>query len=270
MGEIMSNPVKILVSFDIKDNRPHNAVRLYTVNGIALGFGEMIVNEVKESNDLFTHLPGFVNYSATIDADKLFKSDKKELVKETKLTDNDVSSTDDPEEDEYVARCMRQLKEAKATITLTTEIDLRQDYRKMKHAKAKSGEKEEIIPTPPEVTKQLIDKRGDEIIRQIEDDTPAVVEPKELRANTYTLIDKFSPVKVFIGDNGKYYLVEESTVSYSEQELKTKQGIQQLALDNLAKFHERGVADGVKPEVTIGDDLLEAKPFSLDDFLKGK
>lgn len=264
MSAMMTNPVKILISFDIKDDKPHKGLRLYTVNGVALGYGEMMVNEVKETNDLFTHLPGYISYSATIDLDKLQKKNGT-VIKEIKVIDKDVLVTSDPDEDEWVAKSMQQLKEAKVTITLTTEVDLRDDYRKMKYAKMKMGEKQtEIVPPSPQVTAEIIAKRGETIFKQVEDDTNSELEPPlPPKPIVYTPIDDYFPLKAYRGDNGQLYLVENSAVTYTHEELKAKMEVQQLAAENLAKFHEP------KAEQLPLSKELEPKKFNLDDFLKG-
>lgn len=276
MSEIMEQPVKILLSFDIKDQRPHKSVRLYTVNGIALGYGEMRVNEVPEKNDLFDSQPGYITYSATIDLAKLTTKNGK-VVKEIKKIDADITSSDDPEEDEWVANSLRQLKEAKVTITLTTESELREDYRKMKHAKAKSGDNElptEIVPSVPEVSAQTIEQRGEEVFKMVDaDETPEFI-PAETPPESYEEIFDYKPLQVFRGNNGKLYLTQSSKVSYEHEELVRKQGVHQLALDNLDKFHDRmekriDTAEQDKVANEILKSAEKTNSFNLDDFLKG-
>lgn len=141
----MENKKIIQITFDVHDNRPHKAVRLYDVSGNALGFGEMIINTKDSEADLFKTEVSSVTYSASIDIGKLLEEEKKvesrKVKTVSKTEEPDVEDTADPEEDNWVRGSIKQLKDAKSEITLTTIADLREDYRKMKHNLAKSGDK---------------------------------------------------------------------------------------------------------------------------------
>lgn len=65
--------VNILASVDFsdKDSAPHRAIRLYTENGKALGFGEFKVNDTREDN-LFERT-GMVNFRVKFELETLLK-----------------------------------------------------------------------------------------------------------------------------------------------------------------------------------------------------
>ena len=134
----------IQISFDFEDERPHKALRIYDVNGNALGFGEMIIKKADPEANLFETKTGYVTYSAQIDLDLMIEKEgevKRRAVKTvTKTEEPDVEDTDDSEEDNWVRGSLKQMKDAKVTITLTTATDLREEYRKMKHNQKKSSD----------------------------------------------------------------------------------------------------------------------------------
>ena len=134
----------IQISFDIEDDRPHKALRIYDVNGNALGFGEMMVKKADPEANLFETKTGYVTYSAQIDLDLLIEKEgevKRRAVKTvTKIEEPDVEDTNDSEEDNWVRGSLKQMKDAKVAITLTTATDLREEYRKMKHNQKKSSD----------------------------------------------------------------------------------------------------------------------------------
>jgi hypothetical protein len=139
--------LQISVAFDIMDNRPHKAVRLYTSTGMALGYGEVQINKVPESGDLFEKTPGSIIYLVDMNMETLAAIFNKAIngnniskTKEEIKSDIDVPDTDDPAEDEWVRKSLYQLKEAKCKIDLLTVSNLRNDYKEM-IAKKKANEK---------------------------------------------------------------------------------------------------------------------------------
>lgn len=134
--------LKILVAFDIKNEQPHKAVRLYDTNGKSLGFGEIKVSEIPEEKNLFDEKLGVINYLCDLDIEKLTGQkiaipSANPKTKEQKEADLEIEDTGDPEEDEWVRKSVSQLKSAKAKYDLTTIMELRDDFRKMKAAREK-------------------------------------------------------------------------------------------------------------------------------------
>jgi hypothetical protein len=67
---LLSKSSSILINFDIQNNLPYKSVRLYTANGTACGFGEVMVNDsrnVGDQDDMFTPKNHAVTYRASLD-----------------------------------------------------------------------------------------------------------------------------------------------------------------------------------------------------------
>jgi hypothetical protein len=127
--------MKILVNFDIKDERPYKSVRIYDASGLALGAGEIVVNKAPESASLFSEEPGYVTYLVEFDLSKAVGSenDKIKLNSKKKTSPEfDVEKTDDEAEDTWVRGAYQQAIDAKVKVGLGTIQELREDYRKMK------------------------------------------------------------------------------------------------------------------------------------------
>jgi hypothetical protein len=170
--------LQISVAFDIMDNRPHKAVRLYTSTGMALGYGEVQINKVPESGDLFEKVPGAVIYLVDMNMEtlatifnKAINGNSANKTKEEIKSDIDVPDTDDPAEDEWVRKSLYQLKEVKSKIDIFTVENLRKDYKEMM-LKKKANENKPPEPPQPEIVfaetyeiKHTIDKDEDDYVR---------------------------------------------------------------------------------------------------------
>lgn len=69
----------ILVNVDIKEDRPHKAVRFYNLQGTACGFGNIKVNDTRmvgDQTDMFNE-SGYVTYEGRINIIKLLKKQGK-------------------------------------------------------------------------------------------------------------------------------------------------------------------------------------------------
>ena len=198
----MEDKIKILIAFDIKDDRPYKAVRLYTANGQSIGFGEIKVNTIEEKKDLFHSEVGYITYAAYIEPDKLFKKSG-EPIKELKTIDPDIKATDDPEEDEWVADQMKHLKDAKAKTDLYTEENLRQQYREYKRKRESKPIKETEPTEKNETVTELISTRGEQVMKDIEKEESNVeVESEEVDKIIYTPTKEFAPLAAYRGSDG--------------------------------------------------------------------
>lgn len=69
----------ILLNVDIKEDRPHKAIRFYNPQGMACGFGKMKVNDTRmagDQTDMFSE-SGYVMYEGEIDIIKLLEKQGK-------------------------------------------------------------------------------------------------------------------------------------------------------------------------------------------------
>lgn len=71
---IIERESEVLIVFDIEDDRAGKSVRLYNMNGKALGFGDLKVNDSRSNNeqqDIFSNT-ALITYKATITTKLLF------------------------------------------------------------------------------------------------------------------------------------------------------------------------------------------------------
>jgi len=229
----------IQINFDIEDDRPHKALRLYDVNGNAIGRGIMVTKKVDPESNLFETTAGYVIYSATIDLDALIE--KEEQVKRratktvTKTEEPDVEDTDDPEEDNWVRGALKQAKDAKVKVDLLYVNNLREEYRKMMHARAKSNDKD------TEVFSETKETEPDKEIRDIKNDILKDSQEEEGIGKPATYYGDMPDE--FIGDE----LKEEIWRKHKETERKKV----------IDKFHEdfqkRMDKDSDKSEISLDD-----------------
>lgn len=269
--------VKILVAFDIKDQIPHKALRIYDANGVSIGYGEIKINEVPETTTLFEHTLGYVTYAATLETDKLKLKDKPSESTKLEKDTYQVKQTDNPKEDMWVEGMIKQMIGAGRLVTLTTEIDLRQEHKDMV-AKIKEKEAEKARITAEPVTVQtLVDNRGEEILRHIksQEEESRITNTSEPTDPFDDVIeqafqesipekspsDDFLPLKTWKDANGFYYLTDISVEHTPIEDLKRLQALQQTALDKQNEISER-IDNAIKEK--------EKKPeVNFDDFLKG-
>jgi hypothetical protein len=188
--------LQICIAFDIKDNRPHKAVRVYTNTGRSLGYGEMQISKVPESGDLFEKVPGSVTYLVDMNMEELefifnkAKNGVKEIkTNEEKTSDIDVPNSDDPAEDEWVRKALFQLKEAKAKIDIFTVENLRKDYKMM------ITKKKAIEDKPKEVKPEFIQATEYQLPDTVDKEEDAYVRTELLKFGKFKIDDALNIIK---------------------------------------------------------------------------
>jgi len=248
----------IQISFDIEDDKPHKALRIYDTNGNALGYGEMVVKKTDPENTLFESKPGYIIYAASIDLDKMIQKEKeadnRKVKTVTKTEEPDVEDSGNEEEDNWVRGSLRQLKDAKVMITLTTVEELREQYHRIPRVKLGNSPRgvpngikskltvgDDFYSYPkedfkqaelPESLKEAVDKAGDFILAE-----------QKVRANA-TCYGDMPPD--YIGDK----------VKEAEWEKQKAAERQELIDANTAKFQEQMEKNREQKETNISlDDL---------------
>ncbi len=78
--------MKILINFDIEDNRPGKALRIYDMRGNTVGKGEIVLDcSVSKEGTLFTPTVGYMTYQAELNDDIV-----KASIEPTKGNDTDT------------------------------------------------------------------------------------------------------------------------------------------------------------------------------------